>query len=117
MDFDMPKADQYKVIEDVAGKRPEDVQSTLIFTRDTLDLATLIAEDVFGSKAAPEIAILIFDRIIGLLASVDSEASKKRELERVKEEAEASGWMEKMNQEETLADLMRKHANKPEETT
>ncbi|MBU6454482.1 MAG: hypothetical protein KGS72_22125 [Cyanobacteria bacterium REEB67] len=56
-----------ELIRDVVGCTPETVRDAALFAVETLDLAKLGAQAVFGDKAKPEHAIALYDRMLNLL--------------------------------------------------
>jgi hypothetical protein len=42
---------------------PKGVVDAAVFVHDTIELAWMAAEDVFGDKATPDVALAIYDRI------------------------------------------------------
>jgi hypothetical protein len=63
------------------GKDSDALYNCSVFVHDTLKLAEASARTVFGAKAKPELALMIFDRIMGLLEKVDIAARDERRKE------------------------------------
>jgi len=61
-------------LEIIRGKAPFGVHDAAIFVNDTLDLCWASAQQVFGEKASPEVALAIYDRVVTRMEKKPEEA-------------------------------------------
>lgn len=52
-----------KYLEVNRGRIPENILDAAVYTNDTLNIAWLSAQSIFGDKSTPEIALAIYDRL------------------------------------------------------
>lgn len=59
-----------KHLESVRGRLPIGMTDAVVWVADTLDIAWLATQSVFESRATPELALQVFDRICARQAQV-----------------------------------------------
>jgi len=64
------RSEAFPVIYAATGRSPDVLRNAAVFVVDTLDLAWLGAKAVFETKAKPEHAFQVFDRLVATLANM-----------------------------------------------